>query len=248
MEPFQRTGNGSIDVAGLEDLLSPPTDKSAPAGMSRTESIIAALYGEILSVAPRDLSPASDFFSLGGDSMKAGRLLSTLRKEFQLRLSIDILFRNGEISALASFIDNEATKPNNAFEKPTSLPNHQEQLLPGCQESHSSTKLLLLLIQLLPLYILYPMKRAFTWTLFIYCLSFTQRLITNLTIPGRLINLVVSPFIARTVTKTFAPIVAIVTKWIVIGRYKEGLYPMWGLYHTRWWLCRKSIEVAGMGT
>ena len=24
------------------------------------------------------------------------------------------------------------------------------------------------------------------------------------------------------------------TKWLVIGRYKEGTYPLWGSYYLRW--------------
>lgn len=60
-------------------------------------------------------------------------------------------------------------------------------------------------------------------------------------------NLVVSMAIGRAITKTVAPLVAVCFKWIVMGRYKEGIYPMWGAYHTRWWLCQKVIALAGMG-
>lgn len=31
-------------------------------------------------------------------------------------------------------------------------------------------------------------------------------------------------------------------KWLVIGRYKPGRYPIWGTYYLRWWfvdVCRK---------
>ena len=80
-----------------------------------------------------------------------------------------------------------------------------------------------------------------------YCLSFGQRLPTNGTIPGRLLNLVASMAIGRTVTTTVVPMLAITFKWLVIGRFKEGLYPMWGSYHTQWWLCQRTIAVAGMG-
>ena len=35
----------------------------------------------------------------------------------------------------------------------------------------------------------------------------------------------------------------ILTKWVVIGRYKPGSYPLWGTYYFRWWLAT-SIEAA----
>ena len=247
-EPFPRTSSGGIDRAVLGDILNGLMSQAMPSAMSPTETTISFIFADILSQSARDLSPVSDFFSLGGDSMKAGRLLSCLRKEFQLRLPIDVLFANRQISALASLIDKKTAGTGEvADDTPNELAMYEE-LLPGCEVTHSSTNPLLLLLQLVPLCILYPMKRAFTWTIFLYCLSYTQRLITNKTILGRLTNLVVSMFIARTLTRTIVPIMAIIMKWIVIGRYKEGLYPMWGRYHTRWWICQKAIQVAGMGT
>ena len=34
---------------------------------------------------------------------------------------------------------------------------------------------------------------------------------------------------------TLIPLVFVAIKWIVIGRYKEGRYPIWGTYYLRWW-------------
>ncbi|HEY9060870.1 MAG TPA: Pls/PosA family non-ribosomal peptide synthetase [Pseudobacteroides sp.] len=31
---------------------------------------------------------------------------------------------------------------------------------------------------------------------------------------------------------------SILSKWLIIGRYKEGSYPLWGVYYFRWWLSR----------
>ena len=28
----------------------------------------------------------------------------------------------------------------------------------------------------------------------------------------------------------------IAAKWLIIGRYKAGAYPLWGSYYLRWWL------------
>ncbi len=33
-------------------------------------------------------------------------------------------------------------------------------------------------------------------------------------------------------------VVALLSKWLIIGRYKEGSYPLWGIYYFRWWLSR----------
>jgi non-ribosomal peptide synthetase-like protein len=41
---------------------------------------------------------------------------------------------------------------------------------------------------------------------------------------------------------------SVVIKWIVIGRYKPGRYPVWGLYYLRWWIVQRfqSISWCGM--
>jgi len=104
-----------------------------------------------------------------------------------------------------------------------------------------------MLIQLLPIALIYPMKRALTWTVFMYFLTFTQHWYTNESVPGRLFDLVISMAVARLITKVVAPLIAVAFKWTVIGTYKEGVYPMWSSYHTKWWICQKVIAIAGMG-
>ena len=246
--PFIRTVSGTVDEKHLQTHQKQPRSNYVSARMASTENTIAMIFAEILSLNLRDVSPQSDFFELGGNSMSAGRLLARLRKEFEVRLSIDVLFSHPRLCALADVINERLNTAREDPQKPSTTSAAKDDLFPGCEQTYSSTRPLVLLLHLLPLCIFYPAKRAFMWTLFIYCLSYTQRLITNMTMAGRLTNLVVSMFVARLVTKTLAPVVAVLVKTLVIGRYKEGLYPMWGGYHTRWWICQKAAQVAGMGT
>ncbi|CAO1631331.1 unnamed protein product [Jaminaea pallidilutea] len=39
-------------------------------------------------------------------------------------------------------------------------------------------------------------------------------------------------------------VIAIVGKWLVIGRAKEGEYPLYGVYYYRWWLAERFIALA----
>ena len=244
---FPRLANGRVDDAAVDSIVSASSAANAPGGMSATETTVAAIFAQILSVPANEVSGNSDFFDLGGSSMAAGQLLSKLRKEFQLRLPIDVLFTNRQVFALAALIDERTggSKPS-----PTQLETGGErlpELLPGCQETFSSTRPILMLLQLLPMGLIYPMKRALTWTVFMYFLTLTQDWPTNNSIPGRLLDLVISMSIAGLITKILAPLLAIAFKWLVIGKYEEGLYPMWSSYHTQWWLCQKVIAVSGMG-
>ena len=36
---------------------------------------------------------------------------------------------------------------------------------------------------------------------------------------------------------------AILTKWVVIGKMKEGDYPLWGSYYFRWWFVKKMLNI-----
>ena len=43
---------------------------------------------------------------------------------------------------------------------------------------------------------------------------------------------------------TISPLVFVLIKWTVIGRYQAGRYQIWGAYYLRWWfvdVCRKII-------
>ncbi|RMY91935.1 hypothetical protein D0862_09607 [Hortaea werneckii] len=246
---ISKLSGGQVDEEKLTLQIEATASPSPHASMNDTEATVAKLFAQTLSLSVNDICRTSDFFDLGGSSMAAGQLLSKLRKEFEMRLPIDVLFTTRKVSALAALIQERKKETESPISKATAadVAHVEPPLLPGCEETCSSTKATLLAMQLLPLIVMYPMKRAFTWTVFIYFLTYTQDWVTNQSILGRLLDLCISMFVARTLTRTVAPLLAVVFKWLVIGKYKEGLYPMWSSYHTRWWLCQKVIAIAGMG-
>jgi non-ribosomal peptide synthetase-like protein len=42
-------------------------------------------------------------------------------------------------------------------------------------------------------------------------------------------------------------VVSIAAKWLIIGRYKPGSYPLWGSYYLRWWLVSGLQNLSGAG-
>ena len=250
-QPFQRTSSGHVDEKALSNVASLQLPTSAVGNLTATESTVALLFSQVLGVPIGDIGPSSDFFDLGGSSMAAGQLLSKLRKAFSLRLPIDVLFNNREVSGLAALLDERVgmstSEVSSSTDSSSAVVQDRPVLLPGCEETYSSTRISLMILQLLPMGLIYPMKRAFTWTVFMYFLTFTQRWPTNETLPGRLIDLVISMAVGQAVTRIVAPLLGIAVKWSVIGRYKQGIYPMWSSYHTKWWICQKTIAVTGIG-
>jgi acetyltransferase-like isoleucine patch superfamily enzyme len=53
--------------------------------------------------------------------------------------------------------------------------------------------------------------------------------------------------VARGTSRILSPLTAIAFKWIVIGSYKPGVYPMWSTYHLRWWIVNQALRGAGRG-
>lgn len=236
-EPLPRLNDSAIDASALETILLDLQKKGADALQGTTEGRVIAKFAEILQCDPSQVRPDADFFSLGGDSLKAGKLIAALRTEFSVAVPIGMVFAEGTPRSIGKFIEDNMPEGGPAEKKPP----------PGCHETYSSTRWWLMLLQLVPMVCVYPLRRGVQWTFFMVALSYSQMWLTSEFWIGRLVNLVVSILFAQVVIMLTAPWFGIAAKWLIIGRYKEGLYPMWGPYHTRWWMVQKIISVSGYG-
>ncbi|KAG2179723.1 hypothetical protein INT44_006571 [Umbelopsis vinacea] len=45
------------------------------------------------------------------------------------------------------------------------------------------------------------------------------------------------------ITWAIYPIICIVAKWIIIGRFKPGVYPLYGVYYWRWWVVHRMTTM-----
>ncbi|KAK2603927.1 hypothetical protein QQS21_003862 [Conoideocrella luteorostrata] len=237
-EPLPTDESGNVDDHDLQVMLDALLGASMGHLADSTEGRVTKVFADMLGRHPADLPHDVDFFSLGGDSLRAGRLASALRSEFGVQVPISIIFNEGSVQAISAYLDKIA---------PTSPISNCEDEIFGCNTTCSSTNPILMALQLIPLVILYPLRRAFQWTIFIVALSYTQDFPTNLSVPGRLLNLTLSILFARVVVRLVVPFFGIFAKWVIIGRYREGLYPMWGGYHTRWWMVQKIVSLSGKG-
>ena len=236
-QPFTLDNAGTIDDIQLRKDLNELQSASLEKLEGSTEGRVTRAFAEILSCHPDDIPPNVDFFSLGGDSLRAGKLVSLLRSTFDAPISISLVFNSGTVKAMAAHIESVI----GANSSPV------QDNVAGCTETRNSTNPFLMMAQLLPLVVFYPMRRALQWTIFIVALSYTQHWYTNETVVGRLFNLTMSIMFARVVIRCVAPFIGILAKWVIIGRYREGLYPMWGMYHTRWWMVEKIVSICGKG-
>ncbi|KAJ5565415.1 hypothetical protein N7513_001657 [Penicillium frequentans] len=229
---------GNPDQAAIEEAIRA---RYSDGDLTPTQRRIREIFATALSCGADDVSAATDFFAAGGDSLSAGRLVSQLRREFSIFLAGDILFHHSTVGEVED-------KIAEAVEIKAAKGDEGEVELPGCEKTYSSTNPLLLVLHLFPVMLFAPMKRAFQWLVFAYVMAecSTRFPISDVLI-GRVVLIVLAVLSARVAGHIVFPICGLTFKWLVIGRYKEGIFPMWGPYHTRWWLTQKALQICGKG-
>jgi amino acid adenylation domain-containing protein len=105
LEALPRTPNGKLDRASLPP---PETDVGVAAAAhiaprTLTESRIAAIWGDVLGIESPGVG--DDFFDVGGDSLKAARIVTGIRAEFQVDTAMRHLFEGPTIAGLAETVD-----------------------------------------------------------------------------------------------------------------------------------------------
>ncbi|CAG7950694.1 unnamed protein product [Penicillium nalgiovense] len=229
---------GKPDQAAINEAVHA---RNSDGDLSPIQRRVREIFAVALSCSPEEVSSGTDFFAAGGDSLSAGRMVSQLRREFGIFLAGDILFHHSTVGAIEQ-------KIIEAVEVKAAKGEDGGTELPGCEKTYSSTNPIILVLHLFPTVFFFPMKRAFQWMVFAYVVAeCSNRFPIRENLIARLMLVVFAVISARLCSQILSPILAIIFKWIVIGRYKEGMSPMWGPYHTRWWLTQKATQVCGKG-
>lgn len=102
MHELPRTPNGKVDRARLPRLLiaAEARERHPP---SPLENEIIAVWEDVLGTVP--VSPADDFFALGGDSLLALRMIAELRQRLDREIPLRAVFEAPNIAALAAAIE-----------------------------------------------------------------------------------------------------------------------------------------------
>ncbi|CAI7643953.1 unnamed protein product [Penicillium glandicola] len=229
---------GNPDQAAIDEAIYA---RNSDGDLSPIQRRVREIFAVALSCESEEISAVTDFFAAGGDSLSAGRLVSQLRREFGIFLAGDVLFHNSTVGDIEH-------KIIEAVEVKAAKGDDGEVELPGCEKTYSSTNPIVLFMHLLPTMFFFPMKRAFQWLVFAYVVAdCSNRFPIRDYLIGRLLLIVLAVLSSRVAAQIVSPFFGIMFKWLVIGRYKEGMSPMWGPYHTRWWLTQKALQVSGKG-
>ncbi|KAF5316582.1 hypothetical protein D9619_006739 [Psilocybe cf. subviscida] len=232
--------------------------------LSKRQVLVRDIIAAILEINPALVRKESDFFLLGGNSLLLGKLSHQVRRQSGVHVGIAELFSDSTVLGIASLIEEHDTKdsqsrqedytPQTNSSSTTAFSvdyDYEQDLEYGpTRKGRGQNHPLALIVQSIPFIFFHSMKSALTWTMLIYILSFLVDL-TQGSFWDRLVALMTAIIAARLAARVLCPVAAIAFKWIIIGRYKPGLYRMqllrWSSYYLRWWIVNQSLRIAGRG-
>ena len=222
VQDLPRLPSGKVDRKLLrfpERTTSPQKALKKPS--SATEKKIHAVWTEIF--APIPVSTEDDFFlDLGGHSLRAALMVSKLRKDQGLSsVSIQAVYKHRTIASLASFLDSKEAEYQT-----------REGVSRSFQEIPRLRYVQCLLGQAAGLGVLFTVLSVMGFLPYLaYVLSIDQ---------GK--SILTSLASSLSVFALLLPVsfcLSAGVKWLLIGKYQEGDYPLWGSYYLRWWLVRR---------
>ncbi len=198
-------------------------DRDPPQG--ELEQRLAAVWEKLF--APAKVSRHDDFFlDLGGHSLLAARMVSELRSAHGLaRLSMLDVYQHPTVAGLAEHL--QSTDRAKASPRPASEPRPRAsrgQYLAFCAAQAVGLYFVFgfFSLQWLAPFLTYAWAEEAK-------IALLPRVAVSL---GSLLGLYPLMLAA-----------AVVAKWLLIGRYRAGRYPLWGWFHLRMWFVNQLLGV-----
>lgn len=225
---FPLLTSGKVDRKALP---YPVGDTQAPTrelALPRTplESAIYAAWQKRFDTA--DLSITDDFFEIGGNSLLASLIISELRQlpDFP-GLSVKEMYTRRTIAALAAAVAAQAAA------SPT--PPAGAPAAPALRRASYATRVATAALQLGSIAAFYAVP------VLLLNVSLRYRpVLAGWSYPA----LLAAGAAAVLLYVPLACLLVVLVKWLVIGRFRAGEYPLWGCYYFRFWVVKKLVEAA----
>ena len=248
--------NSMVDasIRAMKENIPSPKDAIASIlnanGDDVTDPLVQQVQDMFVQLLALDYIPApnADFFHIGGSSMRASQLAGMVRKTFHIGCSGAEIFHHSSPISLASLVtqrQEEAQAGDKVSDggvdgdlrsgrHPQGAPFSPEKLKP-------QGGIIAYFVQLLPMFVVFPAWQVARYLMFFTLLLEKSRFLWNIT-DRDIVTFLMSYMLFHFLWVTFVPLIFVMIKWTVIGRYKPGRYPIWSSYYLRWWfvdVCRK---------
>jgi non-ribosomal peptide synthetase-like protein len=241
LESFPTLPSGKVDRKRLPKPLAAlvRTDRAMRAPSDTFEADLLATYARVLRNDA--ISIDDDFFlALGGYSLLAAQLVSELRKDLGVEVAIRDIYSHPTIAALAVHLRAKGAGQRRERSRAPAPNGHG-----GGPETRKSVgpaaralRAALASTQALGLYVVYAVMALPYWGLHFTLAAWRH---------GRL-SLGSSVGLSLLVLSGIWPallLISIAAKWILIGRYRPGAYPLQSWYYLRFWLARRFQLISG---
>eukprot|EP00978_Attheya_sp_CCMP212_P021822 scaffold64143_cov68-Attheya_sp.AAC.10 len=179
--------------------------------------------------------PDANFFHMGGSSMLASQLASKVRRRFDISMNGAEVFHHTSCSEIAKLVRQRSeeytrTTTDDWSEGSKSVNDHNAPFLTKRMDPQPS--FLKSVFQLVPMFVVLPI-----WQVTRYLIFFCFLLKSIDAVPGDrdILTFVLAYLVIHLSWVTLTPLGFVLIKWVVIGRYKEGRYPIYSSYYLRWW-------------
>jgi amino acid adenylation domain-containing protein len=227
---------------------------------------LAAVWRELFAKSRILLN--DDFFELGGHSLLAARLMTVLRKEdWTSHAAMADVYQHPTVQSLAAFLTETAPAPvvrrsssmgskraksvvsvasTSSLLSPQSMKtpllegdeleeegDHPEDaVLPVSPCKYWLTGLLQIPLILMYLMIL-SVQQLLPWRTysFMYDRDYSMW------------QIVLASMFSVSLLYMVLMVLAVIAKWVLIGRFKPGKYPIWGSFYFRWWIVTRLIDL-----
>lgn len=227
LDEFPTLSSGKIDRKALPP---PKWQAEAPKISREPASEIEARVLEVWEALffPQQVSVEDDFFDLGGHSLLAARMVSELRKDPKLQSAAMLdVYHHPKLEDYARELAQKAADEANRKQ-----PADAEQ---AAGTFHSASRASFAACSIAQIFGLYM-------TFGLFSLPWLSAFIASRFVLSGGCGLLEVLLVLEAVFAGILPALMLISaaaKWILIGRYKEGSYPLWGFFYWRFWLVRR---------
>ena len=219
--------SGKLDRRAAERLRGRPLEARRQVTLPRTETEhrLRAIW-ESLFVG-LTVSCTDNFFTdLGGYSLLAAHFVSVLRTEHGVtNVSVLDIYAHPTLEEFAAYLDAQRTRDTRSPEQ-----------LPEFQRVPRGRYALAAVLQGVGVLALFGIKAWFWLAPLVIGAYYSHHGYSAA-------ECLAIGLLAHALTVPAAFILAAVIKWMVIGKFKPGVYPMWGGYFLRWWFVERALSL-----
>lgn len=230
---FPMLASGKVDRKSLPKPAHPFVRERSEIIEATTpmEVKLEVLWSEVFSL-PRVSVTDNFFLDLGGHSLMAAKLATKIRERILGTFGIKDIYSQPTIRELANYLEIASLRSQKP--KHTERPKTSEE---NFQTFSKFTYPWVAAAQALGVYLLQTVTVA-PLAIFLIC----QVLWANDVITGATLwKIILAVAILRSPVVLLTSLAA---KWILIGRYKAGSYPLWRGYYLRWWFVNRLQVLA----